>query len=742
MNIIKRKKVDNKGRVSKEKNKFKNIKPDSSFKNIIIVGSKEEEDNIIENVPKVFDSLIIKQNEDFTFCISPVKSKETSEIKDISESKEIYESKDISEIEKSGISKEEKFEKKEKDFVLEEVENEINIEIIGIKEEKKFEEIIPSNDVVNIELIGENIEEENKFKILKKERNVNEIELINEKIVKISDEDLIIENENVEILGIENIKKEDEGLKIPEFNILEPTSNIIKLELLSQKEEKDGKIEEKKTKEKLELIPNVNEFNIEATELEKEFENLICEENISINFIGNEKENELEIQKKNKKEDSPQFKRVSIEKKKEMEDKKSKEELEKKPLTTLEDIITKKEIEENIPETNYIIEHFDITNQGNIKREIDLLTSSTNEIEILGIEKEEPELEIITNINELIIEGKEKEIEIVELNKEEKDRIKEKDKLLKFTPHELEYQIIGKSKQKEERKKVTFMEEKTKIKEQKDSKIDFSIDNETLEIKGYDKDEKEIQTIDIDMNKEDEKLKEEPNKKLKTIPEKEQLRDEETNLDKEKKIPKEEIELPSEKEEKDKEEEEKEKEENKKEKESKVLKKTKKTILKTIHKKPEKRFDSEKDFTIQNENIIINGNEKVIIEQEKETKEKIPIEETNEEPENKINLLKHKTILQKSKIKKEDEEEDKKEKDILVENIDSIEKISRTTQTKIPLLKIHKEKFSIIQNDSSLSLSESDSFRLIEKLPSSIEKSDRSEKTSNKNMKIKVLETK
>jgi len=408
MSIIKIKKVEDKRRVSKEKNKFKNIIPDSSFKTINILGSKEEESNIIENVPKVFDSLIIKQNKDFTFCISPVKSKETSEMKDI------FESKDISEIEKSRISKEEKIEKKENYFVLEEVKNEINIEIIGIQEEKRFKEMIPSNDVVNNELIGENIEKVNKFKILKKEENVNELE------------------------GNEIIEKEDEESKIP--------SKINKIELISQKKEKD-----KKPREKLELISIVNELNIEATELGKEFENLTCEENISINFNGNDKENEFEIQKKNvseiktyKKEEIPEFKRVNIEKKKgKMEDKKSKEILEKKPLTTLEDIITKKEIEENIPETNYVIEHFDIINQGNIKPKIDLLTSSTNELEKLKREKEEPELEIITNINELIIEGKEKEE--IELNKEDIDIIKEKEKLLKFTPHELEFQIIAKT---------------------------------------------------------------------------------------------------------------------------------------------------------------------------------------------------------------------------------------------------------------------------------------------------------
>ena len=71
--------------------------------------------------------------------------------------------------------------------------------------------------------------------------------------------------------------------------------------------------------------------------------------------------------------------------------------------------------------------------------------------------------------------------------------------------------------------------------------------------------------------------------------------------------------------------------------------------------------------------------------------------------------------------------------------LDSIEKISEITQTNIPLLKIHKEKFSIISKENILSLSESDSFRLIEK-SSSIEKSDKSEKP--KNIKIKNLENK
>ena len=47
--------------------------------------------------------------------------------------------------------------------------------------------------------------------------------------------------------------------------------------------------------------------------------------------------------------------------------------------------------------------------------------------------------------------------------------------------------------------------------------------------------------------------------------------------------------------------------------------------------------------------------------------------------------------------------------------IDSIEKISEITQTNIPFLKIHKEKFSIFSKENNLSLSESDSFRLIEK---------------------------
>ena len=71
--------------------------------------------------------------------------------------------------------------------------------------------------------------------------------------------------------------------------------------------------------------------------------------------------------------------------------------------------------------------------------------------------------------------------------------------------------------------------------------------------------------------------------------------------------------------------------------------------------------------------------------------------------------------------------------------IDSIEKISKITQTNIPLLKIHKENFSIFSKENNLSLSESDSFRLIEK-SSSIEKSDKSEKP--KNIKIKNLENK
>ena len=71
--------------------------------------------------------------------------------------------------------------------------------------------------------------------------------------------------------------------------------------------------------------------------------------------------------------------------------------------------------------------------------------------------------------------------------------------------------------------------------------------------------------------------------------------------------------------------------------------------------------------------------------------------------------------------------------------IDSIEKISEITQTNIPFLKIHKEKFSIFSKENNLSLSESDSFRLIEK-SSSLEKSDKSEKP--KNIKIKNLENK
>ncbi len=69
-----------------------------------------------------------------------------------------------------------------------------------------------------------------------------------------------------------------------------------------------------------------------------------------------------------------------------------------------------------------------------------------------------------------------------------------------------------------------------------------------------------------------------------------------------------------------------------------------------------------------------------------------------------------------------------------------IEKISKITQTKIPFLKIHKENFSIFSKENNLSLSESDSFRLIEKLSSSLEKSDKSEKP--KNIKIKNLENK
>ena len=71
--------------------------------------------------------------------------------------------------------------------------------------------------------------------------------------------------------------------------------------------------------------------------------------------------------------------------------------------------------------------------------------------------------------------------------------------------------------------------------------------------------------------------------------------------------------------------------------------------------------------------------------------------------------------------------------------IDSIEKISKITQTKIPFLKIHQENFSIFSKENNLSLSESDSFRLIEK-SSSIEKSDKSEKP--KNIKIKNLKNK
>ena len=100
------------------------------------------------------------------------------------------------------------------------------------------------------------------------------------------------------------------------------------------------------------------------------------------------------------------------------------------------------------------------------------------------------------------------------------------------------------------------------------------------------------------------------------------------------------------------------------------------------------------------------------------------------EPIKKLNLLLTKTLLKNPKLKQEEKEESM---------IDSIEKISKITQTKIPLLKIHKENFSIFSKENNLSLSESDSFRLIEK-SSSIEKSDKSEKP--KNIKIKNLENK
>ena len=294
---------------------------------------------------------------------------------------------------------------------------------------KRFDEVIPSNDEVNIELIGENIDQMNKFKILKKERNVNDIELIKEKRIRSPEEDLIIESENVEILGGENIidEKEDEESKVHESKIAKPVSNIIKLELL----EKDEKNKENKQREKLELISNINELNIEAIKLEKEFDNLIYEDTININLIGKNKKNEFEFKKKNIskiEEEIPEFKRISIDQKKGKMEEIGNKKLEKKPLITLEDMINNKEIDENIPHTNYTIEHFEITNEGNIKPEIELLKSNINEIKILGTEKEEPELEIISNINELIIEGKEKE----ELKKEKIEIGKIKEKLLKF----------------------------------------------------------------------------------------------------------------------------------------------------------------------------------------------------------------------------------------------------------------------------------------------------------------------
>ena len=132
---------------------------------------------------------------------------------------------------------------------------------------------------------------------------------------------------------------------------------------------------------------------------------------------------------------------------------------------------------------------------------------------------------------------------------------------------------------------------------------------------------------------------------------------------------------------------------------SKSLKNDRKKILKTISK--EDNFEE-----IKNENI------------------------KGTEPIKKLNLLLTKALLKNQKLKQEEKEESM---------IDSIEKISEITQTNIPLLKIHKEKFSIISKENILSLSESDSFRLIEK-SSSIEKSDKSEKP--KNIKIKNLENK
>ena len=63
------------------------------------------------------------------------------------------------------------------------------------------------------------------------------------------------------------------------------------------------------------------------------------------------------------------------------------------------------------------------------------------------------------------------------------------------------------------------------------------------------------------------------------------------------------------------------------------------------------------------------------------------------EPIKKLNLLLTKTLLKNPKIIQEEKEESM---------IDSIEKISEITQTKIPFLKIHKENFSIFSKENNL----------------------------------------
>jgi hypothetical protein len=570
---IKRKKDDIKKKKKIYSKEFKDIKPDSSFQNIIIVGNKEEEDKFTDK--KGFGSLSIKQNDDFTFTIKPSEKSKKYESKKISDSKSSEKDKRKVKKEKEEISLElskkevdiEIIGEKNKEVNIEEYENIYQIENVNeiellneIKEDEKEEENVGEKDykieyVNDITLLGE----KSKFANLRIEENINNDEILGNEIK---------ENKFINLKKEENVN-EDEFIGEDKFKYLRKEQNVSEIEIL--KEEDKEKEEEEKRKVKFEFESNINEIEIlgkNKEEPELEFETDL---------------NEIEILSKEK------------------------EEIELEFDSKMNKLIKEKEEQ---------------------KLEIN---SELNELEILGKEKEEIELEFDSNINQIEIIGKEK--------KECKQEL---------IPCKNQLQILAENKKEiKEKEGIKITKKKTMLKR------NYSIDNEILEIYGYEKEEKETQTNKIEMKIERNKF----------------AINKEEDLEKELR---------------------------------KSLKKDRKKILKTISK--EDNFEE-----IKNENIIIKGTE----------------------PIKKLNLLLTKTLLKNPKLKQEEKEESM---------LDSIEKISEITQTNIPLLKIHKEKFSIISKENILSLSESDSFRLIEKLSSSLEKSDKSEKP--KNIKIKNLENK